>query len=214
MSTLTERRNGTRRSPNQPSYLRPEPFVGSVREDPFERELPAEARIELEEPPSRPVFLRPPEVFLRPAPPARPTQSPTYQPPPPPPEVVFTPPPVSPPLPSRPVQSAPRDGSAGWWILAMLVLATALLSRLSFNSQGTAGTQPQSRPTEVRRALPAVEVRRALPAGSVTFPVSAISNAGWQRIKMPDGEIVWVSYQGRLSSSSQLPNEGRFIGEE
>jgi hypothetical protein len=43
---------------------------------------------------------------------------------------------------------------------------------------------------------------------------AASERKGWQQIKMPDGEIVWVSYQGRLSSSSQLPNEGRFIGEE
>jgi hypothetical protein len=43
--TLTESRNGTWTSePNEDIYPRRGPFVGSVREESFDRELPAEAR--------------------------------------------------------------------------------------------------------------------------------------------------------------------------
>jgi hypothetical protein len=71
---------------------------------------------------------------------------------------------------------------------------------------------------EVRRALPAVEVRKALPAVPralpVTAPVSTVSNAEWQPVKMPDGTIMEARYQGELPSSAALPPQGRFIGEE
>jgi hypothetical protein len=87
-----------------------------------------------------------------------------------------------------------------------------LLARLSDN------TQPQARPVEVRRALPAVEVLKALPAVPravlVSSQTSSVSNAQWQRIRMPDGSIVNASYQGELPSSAALPPQGRFIGEE
>jgi len=89
-------------------------------------------------------------------------------------------------------------------------------------SQPTASSRGQpaytsSPPVEVRRALPVVEVRKALPAVPRALPVSSgvstVSNAPWQPIRMPDGTIVNVSYQGELPSSAALPPQGHFIGE-
>jgi hypothetical protein len=71
---------------------------------------------------------------------------------------------------------------------------------------------------EVRRALPVVEVRKALPtvlrALPVNFVPSAVPNIGWQSIRMPDGSVIPVHYQGELPSSAALPLQGHFIGEE
>jgi hypothetical protein len=107
---------------------------------------------------------------------------------------------------------APRSHTGIWLLLAALIGLPLLLARLSDN------TQPQPRPVEVRRALPAVEVRRALAAVPRALPVasavSTVSNAEWQPIRMPDGSIVQASYQGELPSSAALPARGRFIGEE
>jgi hypothetical protein len=79
-------------------------------------------------------------------------------------------------------------------------------------------TQPQPW-IEVRRALPAVEVRKALPVVPRALPVisetSTVSNTGWwQSIRMPDGSVIPVRYEGELSSSAALPPQGRFLGEE
>jgi hypothetical protein len=70
---------------------------------------------------------------------------------------------------------------------------------------------------EVRRALP-VEVRRALPAALRALPLGAAPSAvpvvGWQPVRMPDGSIIPVHYEGELPSSAALPLQGQFIGEE
>jgi hypothetical protein len=146
----------------------------------------------------------PPEVvFLRPPPPAEaPRQAVT----PPPPPISPLPPSVTPPV-ARPAPSESRGGNGGWWALAILLgLPLLLLSRL-----GHDGVQPQSRPVEVRRALPAVEVRKALP---VTSAASTIPQWGWQSIRMPDGEVENVHYDGALSSSASLPSRGSYLGQE
>jgi hypothetical protein len=69
---------------------------------------------------------------------------------------------------------------------------------------------------EVRRALPVwVEVRRALPAVPRALPaVTSAMSTQWQTIKFPDGTLAEAAYQGELPSSSSLPSQGRFIGEE
>jgi hypothetical protein len=57
-------------------------------------------------------------------------------------------------------------------------------------------------------------VPRALP---VTAPVSLIPDpeiGQWHPIKFYDGTVVQACYQGQLGSSADLPNRGRFIGEE
>ena len=73
-------------------------------------------------------------------------------------------------------------------------------------------------PMEVRRALPVVEVRKALPAVPRALPVNsapfAVPTVGWQSIRMPDGSIIPVHYEGELPSSAALPLHGHFIGEE
>jgi hypothetical protein len=58
--TLTENRNnGTWRSqPNQHTYLRPGPFAGSVRDESFDRELPAEELEEIQRPAKPRVRIR------------------------------------------------------------------------------------------------------------------------------------------------------------
>jgi hypothetical protein len=70
----------------------------------------------------------------------------------------------------------------------------------------------------VRRALPVIEVRRALPTVLRALPVnsaqSTVPTAGWQSIRMPDGRVIPVHYQGELPSSAALPLHGHFIGEE
>jgi hypothetical protein len=69
--------------------------------------------------------------------------------------------------------------------------------------------------------LPAIEIRRALPAvprallvGPQQQQTDAIANRGWQSIRMPDGSVIPVHYEGELPSSAALPPQGRFIGEE
>src|SRR5262249_23677948 len=104
---------------------------------------------------------------------------------------------------SKPARAAPRSNTGMWWLLAALIGLPLLLARLSEN------TQPQARPMEVRRALPAVEVRKALPAVPRALPVtsalSTVSNAQWQPIRMPDGSVVQAVYQSELPSSPALP---------
>jgi len=74
-----------------------------------------------------------------------------------------------------------------------------------------------SQSVEVRRALP-VEVRRALPTALRALPVnsaqSIVPTVGWQSIRMPDGSIIPVHYEGELNSSAALPLQGHFVGEE
>jgi hypothetical protein len=102
--------------------------------------------------------------------------------------------------------------------IAIVVFLYAVL-RTDGPSTSTARSVPTpilSPPVEVRRALP-VEVRRALPAVPRALPVdlsaNTVSNAQWQPIRMPDGTIVNVSYQGELPSSAALPPQGHFVGE-
>ena len=73
---------------------------------------------------------------------------------------------------------------------------------------------------EVRRALP-VEVRRALPAVLRALPLTSSASlvsepqiGQWQPVRLLDGTIMQVCYQGELPSSAALPPRGRFIGEE
>jgi hypothetical protein len=131
-------------------------------------------------------------VYLRPPPPVTAPR-----------QTVTLPPSVTPPV-ARSAPSEPRGGNGGWWALAILVMVTGLLSLFS-------GHQGASRPVGVRRALPAVEVRKALP---VTSAASTIPQWGWQSIRMPDGEIVNVHYDGALASSAWLPGQGTYIGQE
>jgi hypothetical protein len=221
VSTYAVKDRTWRSQPNQPNSLRPGPFAGS-----YECQLPTEARIELEEafssrfreaphPPPKPRIrvravgryipedLVPQEVvFLRPPPPVAAPRQVTEPPPP----VLPLPPSVTPPV-VRPAQNESRGGNGGWWALAILVMVTGLLSQFS----GHQGAQPQSRPVEVRRALPTVEVRKALPLTSVA---STIPQWGWQSIRMPDGEVVNVHYDGVLPSSAWLPSTGAYVGQE
>ena len=76
-------------------------------------------------------------------------------------------------------------------------------------------------PVEVRRALPVVEVRKALPAVPRALPVTSSASlvsdsqiGQWQPVRLLDGTIMQVCYQGELPSSAALPLHGRFIGEE
>jgi hypothetical protein len=168
----------------------------------FECQLPAGLRTELLE------EIPPPKTY-------RIREIPTYQPaPPPPPEVVFRPPPCSParrpPVmlgAARPAQSVPSSGTGIWLLLGVLLGCPILLALLAQAvSTQVDGTQPQSRSVEVRRVLPPpVDVRRALPvvprALPLTSAVPTVSNA-WQPIRMPDGTVVQVCYQGELPSSS------------
>ena len=147
-------------------------------DDQFESELPPEVRSELEISPrsvSQPP-VRIPETeqeieqalewvksqgYFRPTIPAPPPVSPAQ--------------PIAIPGASKPAQDAPRSGTGIWLLLATLIGLPLLLARVADN------THSQSRPVEVRRALPAVEVRKALPAVPrnlpVTAPGSTVSNA-------------------------------------
>jgi hypothetical protein len=188
-------------------------------DDQFESELPPEVRAELEISPrsiSQPP-VRIPETeqeieqaleWLKSQGYFRPT--------------IPAPPPVSPPQPlaipaaSKPAQDAPRSGTGIWLLLATLIGLPLLLARVADN------THPQSRPVEVRRALPPpVAVRRALPAVPralpVTSPWSTVpdpTSSQWQPVRFYDGTTVQACYQGELPSSAALPTRGRFIGEE
>jgi hypothetical protein len=178
--------------PRQDIYWRRGPGEGS-----FDCQLPAEARAELLE------EIPPPKTYRR--------EIPTYRPLEPPPPVL--PPSVTPR--ARPAQSESSSGSGIWLLLAVLLGLPILLAMLS--QAVSSGTQPQSRPVEVRRALPPVEVRRALPvvprALPVTSVVSTVSDSG-QPVRLLDGTTVQAFYQGELPSSAALPVRGRFIGEE
>ena len=186
-------------------------------DDQFERELPPETRAELEVSPqsiNRP-SVRIPETeeeiqqaiawlksqgYLRsPDPAPSPVPSPT---------LVSPPlPPVMPPV-ARPAQSAPRSGSGGWWLLAVIVGFLILVGHLPKRLQPATIMSPQPW-VEVRRALPVAP--RALP---VTAQVSSVPTGWWQSIRMPDGSFIGVRYQGELASSAALPPQGHFIGEE
>ena len=136
---------------------------------------------------------------------------------------------------AKPVQRASRSGSGIWLLLAVLLgflmlgfpLLIGLLPRTVSTLSTLSGrpvddTQPQSRPVEVRRALPVpVEVRRALPAVPRALPVASSMSLApdpqigeWQPVRLLDGTIVQVCYQGELPSSAALPPRGRFIAEE
>jgi hypothetical protein len=173
----------------------------------FERQLSAELRAELdEEVPSQTYRLREvPFTFLRPAPPrvvqhetkkvgARDTRThPPYK-------AAVMPP-------SAPPQSAPQSGIRTWrWVLAMLVAIPILSSHLP--------PRPSRLPwvwVETRRALPAVS--RVLPVNGETLP--PLSTPGlWRSMRMPDGQLVAINYQGRLPSTAALPPEGRLLGEQ
>jgi hypothetical protein len=178
----------------------------------FERQLPPELRAELEKEPL-PQTSRRRDVaspYLRPPPPPRAARPA----PPPVPQTVANPPSTSlpswdpapvPPIVARPVRSPSQPGAGPWfWILAML-LAIPVLNAL------VPHTPPRAW-VETRRALPAIEVRKALP---VTLPsgfrrsgLSIVSNAQWQSIRMPDGQIVQVSYQGEARSSGSFHRRG------
>ena len=210
----------------EPIYLRRGPG------DEFDCQLPAEARIELEEIPSRQTYHRrepalrpapPPQVFLRPPSPVSP---------PPPPEVVYRAPiPVPPPPAKR------SHGAAVIGTVAIVALFLYAMSHKGGSSSSTAPLEsrsvfaPSSQPVEVRRALPAavvevrralpvsvIEIRRALPAVPRALPVtsaaSPVPNGQWQSVRFYDGSVVPVCYQGELPSSAALPAQGRFIGEE
>ena len=222
-----------RNQPSQSIYLRRGP------DESFDCQLPAEARIELEE-------IPPPQVYRvrdQPLPRIWPQRIPETEEeiqqaiawlkaqgflqepisPAPPPQVLIRPAPVSPP--AKPAQSA-RSGKGIWLLLGFLILVGLLphaISTLRTSSgRPVDDTQPQSRPVEVRRALPPpMEVRRALPvvprALPVTSPRSLVSDpeiGQWQPVRLLDGTTVQVCYQGELPSSAALPHQGRFIGEE
>jgi hypothetical protein len=127
--------------------------------------------------------------------------------------------------------------SVATWVLGLVVIllffwvasrnngpsASPTRSSSSSSSSSSEESRPVStpflapQPVEVRRAIP-VDVRRALPAVPRAELVSSAvlpgSNAMWQSVRMPDGTVLPVSYQGNLSSSAALPGRGRFIGEE
>jgi hypothetical protein len=123
---------------------------------------------------------------------------------------------------ARPAQSAPRSGSGGWWLLALIIGFLILVGHLPKHLQPGAMTAP----VEVRRALPPpqsrqVEVRRALPVALRARTFASPGNlppvlpyAQSQLVTMPDGSIVDTHYQGELTSSAALPPQGPFIGEE
>ena len=162
-------------------------FRRGTFDDQFDCQLPEEARTELlgEIPPPNPYRSR---------------EIPAYRPAPPP---------------------AKRSGDAA--VIGAIAIVALFLYAVSRNNGPSTSTArsvpiPSSQPVEVRRALPAVEVRRALPAVPrallVSSQASSVSNTNWQAIRMPDGTIVQVSYQGELPDSAALPPRGRFIGEE
>ena len=167
-------------------------------DDQFDRELPQEARTEL----SRELPL--PKTNRKSAPT-----------PPPPKKVINRPPPT-------------KRGRGAAILGAVAIVALSLYAVSSHRggpSIPTAPPESRSVPTpssqsvEVRRALPppsVIEVRRALPAVPRALPVTSQVSPmwNWQPVRMPDGTLVQVSYQGERPSSAALPTRGRFIGEE
>jgi hypothetical protein len=201
----------------------------------FERQLPPEVRAELETSPS-PInrwSARIPETeeeiqqaiaWLKSQGYLPPTAPEPLQPPP------TRPPVVQAPKPAPPERSSRSGGWGIFWMVIGGVFLWALLHNQSSQplaSMAASDSRPawapvgqpaytQARPVDVRRALPVVEVRRGLPAVPRALPVTStntVSNAQWQPIRMPDGTIVNVSYQGELPSSAALPPQGHFIGE-
>jgi hypothetical protein len=163
--------------------------------DQFDRELPQEARTELSG--------GAPKTYRKSAPP------------PPPRKVIDSPP--------------PTKRGRGVTILGAIAIVAFFLYAVSHTGGPLSSTappesrsvsNPSSQPVEVRRALPAVpralpiEVRRALPAVPRALVTSQAPMWNWQPVRMPDGTLVQVSYQGELPSSAALPTRGRFIGEE
>jgi hypothetical protein len=226
-----------RNQPSQSIYLRRGP------DESFDCQLPAEARIELEE-------IPPPQVYRvrdQPLPRIWPQRIPETEEeiqqaiawlkaqgflqepisPAPPPQALIRPAPVSPP--AKPAQSA-RSGKGIWLLLGFLIVVGLLphaISTLRTSSgRPVDDTQPQSRPVEVRRALPPpMEVRRALPAVPRALLVSRsrfsenaptpVPYAQWHQVTLLDGRTtIPACYQGELPSSAALPHQGRFIGEE
>ena len=177
----------------------------SLFDSQFERQLPPEILAELTKESAPRIYLREAPQTLQPAPT-------------PPPPVVFRPPPVPPsppfvaPSPAKPSQREPRSGTGIWLLMATLIGLPLLLARLG------EGTLPHSPPVEVRRALPVVEVRKALPAVPRALPATSrasyVPSTGWQSVRMPDGSVVPVWYEGELPSSASLPPQGSFIGQE
>ena len=177
-------------------------FRRGTFDDQFDCQLPEEARTELLE------EIPPPKTY-------RLREIPVYQPAPPP---------------------AKRSGGAAV-IGAIAIVALFLYTVSRTGGPSTSTVPPESRsvlpplrsqpvevrralppPVEVRRALPVVEVRKALPAVPRALLVNsapfAVPTVGWQSIRMPDGSIIPVHYEGELPSSAALPPRGRFIGEE
>jgi len=180
----------------------------------FERELPPEIRAELLG--SRPRSPRSPgnrshTAVGRVSPPPQP-------------DAAFAPPPSIPPA----AKSAPGRGTARWWLAAvagisMIVVISLAINQLPKQVIFSPPIDPATLPpaVEVRRALPAVEVRRALPAVPRALPVTSSASlvsdpqiGQWQPVRLLDGTIMQVCYQGELPSSAALPPRGRFIGEE
>jgi hypothetical protein len=165
-------------------------FRRGTFDDQFDCQLPEEARTELlgEIPPPNPCRSR--KIPYRPAPP-----------------------------PAKRLGGAAVIGA-----IAIVALFLYAVSRTDGPSTFTAPPESRSvlpplpsQPVEVRRALP-VEVRRALPTALRALPInsvpSVVPTVGWQSIRMLDGSIIPVHYEGELPSSAALPSQGRFIGEE
>jgi hypothetical protein len=169
-------------------------FRRGTFDDQFDCQLPEEARTELlgEIPPPNPYRSR---------------EIPAYQPAPPP--------------------AKRLGGAVVFGAIAIVALFLYAVSRTDGPSTSTAPPESRSVPTplpsqpvEVRRALP-VEVRRALPAVLRALPLTSSASlvsepqiGQWQPVRLLDGTIMQVCYQGELPSSAALPPRGRFIGEE
>jgi len=169
-------------------------FRRGTFDDQFDCQLPEEARTELlgEIPPPNPYRSR---------------EIPAYQPAPPP--------------------AKRLGGAVVFGAIAIVALFLYAVSRTDGPSTSTAPPESRSVPTplpsqpvEVRRALP-VEVRRALPAVLRALPLTSSASlvsepqiGQWQPVRLLDGTIIQVCYQGELPSSAALPPRGRFIGEE
>jgi hypothetical protein len=136
--------------------------------------------------------------------------------------MVFRPPPQPPVIAGagKPAQSASRWSGTGIWLLLGFIVLIGLfphaISTLwAPSSISVYGTQPGQEPVKVRRELPPppLEVRRALPAvpraPPASSPVSRVSNAQWQPVRLSDGTTVQVFYQGELPRSASLPSHGR-----
>jgi len=183
----------------------------------FERQLPPEVRAELETAPSRvnrwPARIPETEEEIQVALAWLKAHGFLREPQPP-----QVPPVVQAPNPAR-TERAPRRSWGLIWMVLGGVFLWALLHNQPTSDRHAGSTisvsgsgQPSctsSRPVDDRRALPVTP--RALP---VTSGISSVSNAAWQPMRMPDGTVLNVSYQGSLPFSASLPPRGRFIGEQ